>query len=124
MIDRLQHLVDQAENGIAEFDFTADEEVELDRENSPWPADEAQLNDLWRKRLKAAVLAMRLNDKPAEEISELLTKRYKNRLKQALQTKSEDAFQVYVNAFANTYDPHTQYFHRTHRISTSTCRCP
>lgn len=110
IIDRLQYLVDQAENGIAEFDFTADEEIEIDRENSPWPADEAQLNDLWRKRLKAAVLAMRLNDKPAEEISELLTKRYKNRLKQALQTKSEDAFQVYVNAFATTYDPHTQYF--------------
>jgi len=110
IIERLQYLVDQAENGIAEIDFTTDEEIEIDREHSPWPADEAQMNDLWRKRLKAAVLAMRLNDKPAEEISELLTKRYKNRLKQALQTKSEDAFQVYVNAFATTYDPHTQYF--------------
>ena len=40
----------------------------------------------------------------------MLTKRYRNRLKQTTQTKSEDAFQVYVNAFASTYDPHTQYF--------------
>jgi carboxyl-terminal processing protease len=44
------------------------------------------------------------------EIQDVLTKRYKNRLKQATQTISEDAFQTYVNAYASTYDPHTQYF--------------
>ena len=53
---------------------------------------------------------MKLNDKELEEIGELLTKRYKNRLKQTMQSKSEDAFQLYINSFASTYDPHTQYF--------------
>jgi carboxyl-terminal processing protease len=53
---------------------------------------------------------MKLNDKPVPEIQELLSKRYANRLKQTQQAKSEDAFQLYVNAFASTYDPHTQYF--------------
>ena len=67
-------------------------------------------DDIWRKRLKAAVLGMKLNGKELEEIGELLTKRYKNRLKQTLQNKSEDAFQIYMNSFASTYDPHTQYF--------------
>ena len=53
---------------------------------------------------------MKLNGKQIDEIQDVLTKRYKNRLKQATQTNSEDAFQVYVNAYASTYDPHTQYF--------------
>ncbi len=108
--DRLQFLLDEIGNGIDTLDFSADEEVVIDREGAPWPANEAELDDIWRKRLKAAALTMRLNGKPDDEIQELLTKRYKNRLKQASQTKSEDAFQLYVNAFAASYDPHTQYF--------------
>ena len=109
-VERLQFLLREIEGGLANVDFTVDESIELDRENSPWPQTRDDLDQLWRKRLKAAVLGMRLNDKEMEEISELLTKRYKNRLKQILQSKSEDAFQVYINAFATTYDPHTQYF--------------
>ena len=59
--------------------------------------------------MKAAARAF-ANDKTDEEIGEQLTKRYKNQLKQALQTKSEDAFQLYINAFTKSYDPHTVYF--------------
>lgn len=108
--ERLEFLLDEIDQGIDKLDFTLDESVALDREDAPWPADEAEMDDIWRKRLKAAVLSMKLNGKPLDEIQELLSKRYKNRLKQAGQTKSEDAFQLYVNAFATSYDPHTQYF--------------
>ncbi len=110
LTERLQFLLDQIDAGLAEMDFSLDEAVVIDREAAPWPRDQAELDDIWRKRLKAAALTMKLNGKPIEEIEELLGKRYKNRLKQAAQTKSEDAFQVYVNAFATSYDPHTQYF--------------
>ena len=110
MVDRLHYLLSEVQQGLDRIDFSVEEDLQIDRENSPWPATPVEMDELWRKRLKAAVLAMRLNDKPLDEIQELLTKRYKNRLKQALQTKSEDAFQVYINAFASTYDPHTQYF--------------
>lgn len=110
LVERLQFLLAELDAGIGNMDFSRDEAVVIDREDAAWPADEAALDDIWRKRLKAAALSMKLNDKPMEEIQELLTKRYQNRLKQAGQTKSEDAFQLYVNAFATTYDPHTQYF--------------
>jgi carboxyl-terminal processing protease len=110
VVDRLQYLLTEIGAGIEDMDFSVDEEIELDRDAAPWPASQEAQDDLWRKRLKAAVLSMKLNDKTMEEISELLTKRYKNRLKQAVQTKSEDAFQVYLNSFATTFDPHTQYF--------------
>jgi carboxyl-terminal processing protease len=108
--NRLKFLISEVEAGLDKIDFTADESIEIERENAPWPVDDAALDVLWRKRLKAAVLSMKLNGKDLAEVQELLTKRYSNRLKQAKQTKSEDAFQLYVNAFASTYDPHTQYF--------------
>ena len=110
VVDRLQYLLNQIEAGLDKIDFSVDEQLEIDREHAAWPATAAQQDDHWRLRLKAAVLGMLLNGKELTEISELLTKRYKNRLKQTLQNKSEDAFQLYVNAFATTYDPHTQYF--------------
>ncbi len=110
VVERLQFLLTQLNQGIANTDFSADESIEIDRENSAWPRTQAEQDDLWRKRLKAAVLSMKLNGKEFTEIQDVLTKRYKNRLKQTAQTKSEDAFQLYINAFASTYDPHTQYF--------------
>jgi carboxyl-terminal processing protease len=109
-VERLEYLLKELDAGILKMDFATAEQLELDREHAPWPASQKALDDLWRKRLKAAVLGMKLNGKELEEIEELLTKRYKNRLKNVSQTNSEDAFQLYVNAFAATYDPHTQYF--------------
>jgi carboxyl-terminal processing protease len=108
--ERLEYLLNELAKGLGTMDFTTDETIEIERKDVPWPATRAELDDLWRKRLKASVLQMKLNGKELPEIQELLTKRYKNRLKQATQTNSEDAFQLYVNAFAATYDPHTQYF--------------
>ncbi|MEZ5551698.1 MAG: carboxy terminal-processing peptidase [Pseudomonadales bacterium] len=108
--ERLEFLLDELAAGLDRMDFEADESIEIDRVDAPWPVNTAELDDLWRKRLKAAALAMKLNGKPIDEIETLLTKRYTNRLRQSRQTKSEDAFQLYVNAFASTYDPHTQYF--------------
>lgn len=110
VVERLQYLIAEIDKGLQDIDFTVDEDIEIDRENSPWPATQAEQDELWRKRLKAAVLSQKLSDKELDKIAETLSKRYKNRLKQALQTKSEDAFQLYMNAFATTYDPHTQYF--------------
>lgn len=110
LVERLEFLLDELEAGIADMDFEVDESIDIDRENASWPVDAAELDEIWRKRLKAAALSMKLNGKDMAEIQNLLTKRYANRLKQSRQTKSEDAFQLYVNAFASTYDPHTQYF--------------
>ena len=108
--ERLEFLITELNQGVKNMNFTTNETIEIEREHAPWASTAAELDDLWRKRLKAAVLGMKLNGKQLDEIQDVLTKRYKNRLKQATQTNSEDAFQVYVNAYASTYDPHTQYF--------------
>src|SRR5262245_10776767 len=107
---RLEFLITELGKGLKGMTFTSNETIEVERKHAPWASSMAELDDLWRKRLKAAVLSMKLNGKGLDEIQDVLTKRYKNRLKQATQTNSEDAFQLYVNAYASTYDPHTQYF--------------
>ncbi len=110
VVHRLEYLLERLKTPMTDELFASDDRLEIDREASPWPATEAELDALWEQRLKAAALAMKLNNKPLPEIRELLTKRYKNRLKQTKQTKAEDAFALYINSFASIYDPHTQYF--------------
>ena len=106
--DRLNFALNELKN-IEKIDFTLDEVLEVDRENAPWPADQQALDDLWRKRVKDEVLRLKIAGKELPAIAELLTKRYKNQLTRLEQTRSEDVFQNYINAFAQTYDPHTNY---------------
>ncbi|MFR0688580.1 carboxy terminal-processing peptidase [Enterobacterales bacterium AE_CKDN230030158-1A_HGKHYDSX7] len=112
-LDRLKERLDFAlatlNKGVDKMDFKADESLEIDREKSPWAKDSAALDDLWRKKVKDEVLRLKIAGKDNKAIQEQLTKRYKNQLMRLEQTRSEDIFQAYINAFAQTYDPHTQY---------------
>lgn len=110
VIDRFEKLIAKLEKGIDHYDFTIDESLQLDREDAPFAKTEEELDDLWRKRIKNAVLNLKLAEKETEATQELLLKRYKNRLARTLQTNSEDVYQLYMNSFTKTYDPHTQYF--------------
>lgn len=108
LIQRIEYALSLLEN-IDSLDFTIDEELEIDRETASWARDRAELDDLWRKRVKDEVLRLKIAGKERAAIQELLTKRYRNQLTRLNQTRSEDIFQAYINAFAQTYDPHTSY---------------
>lgn len=109
LVERLQYLISENDKGIARFDFGKDEFIEIDRKDAKWPATRAEMNDIWRRRLKAAILDLRLSGKEDAEIQTLLEKRYRNQLNRALQIRSEDAFSAYMNALGGLYDPHTEY---------------
>ena len=110
---RLTWVVSQLEQGVEQYQFDVDETLELDRSEAPWAEDDSALDDLWRRRLKNDVLNLKLADKDLANIASLLLKRYQNRLNRAQQTRSDDVYQVFINALAKTYDPHTQYFSPT-----------
>lgn len=109
MQERLDFALAQLDKGIDQFDFTVNENMELDRKDALWARNEAELDDLWRKRLKDEILRLKITGKDDEAIRQQLTKRYNNQMLRMQQTRSEDIFQAYINAFAQTYDPHTQY---------------
>ncbi|MGI1145176.1 carboxy terminal-processing peptidase [Pseudomonas aeruginosa] len=112
-LDRLKGRLDYAlamlDKGVDKIDFSVDESLLIDREKAPWAKDTAELDDLWRKKVKDEVLRLKITGKDDKAIQEQLTKRYKNQLSRLKQTRSEDIFQAYINAFAQSYDPHTQY---------------
>jgi carboxyl-terminal processing protease len=106
---RLQFTLNMLEQGVDKINLDTDESLLIDRENAPWVKDIAELDDLWRKRVKDEVLRLKIAGKEPKAIQELLTKRYKNQLARLKQTRGEDVFQAYINAFAMSYDPHTTY---------------
>lgn len=82
---------------------------QFDREKAPWPKNEAQLNELWRQRVKYDALNLKMAGKSWPEIVKILSKRYNNAIKRLSQTNSEDVFQGVMNAFARSIEPHTTY---------------
>src|SRR5690606_4392526 len=108
---RLDKTVASLPAAIAAMDFSRDESLDLQREKNPvWPKTQAEADELWRLNLKNSVLSLRLAGKKPEELSKLLDKRYRNQLNRTRQYSSDDVFQIYMNALAGLYDPHTNYF--------------
>jgi carboxyl-terminal processing protease len=93
-----------------EFDFTRDEYYLVDYEDAQWASSEAELNELWRKRVKNDYLALKLSGKERDEIIDTLEKRYEQVLRRAHQQTPNDVYQLFVNAYTTAIDPHTTYF--------------
>ncbi|WEL56814.1 carboxy terminal-processing peptidase [Pseudomonas kermanshahensis] len=106
---RLDFALAELNKGVDKIDFTTKETLLIDRKDAPWMKNQAELDDLWRKRVKDEVLRQKIAGKEPKQIQETLTKRYKNQLARLDQTRAEDIFQAYINTFAQSYDPHTNY---------------
>jgi carboxyl-terminal processing protease len=91
-------------------DFDVDESFNFDREKEPWPANAAEMNELWRKRVKNDALSLVTAGKQWNEAAEVLKKRYEHVAKRMDQSKPEDVFEAFMNAFVLSLDPHSNYF--------------
>ena len=107
---RFSWVIELIDQGVDQFDFDKEEYLELDRSELPFAPSETALDELWRKRIKNDVLNLKLAGKSFEDIQSLLHKRYSSRLSRLQKTNQDDVYQLFMNAFAKTYDPHTQYF--------------
>ena len=105
--ERYEWLLERLDDGLDALDFETDRSVVIDRSDAAWPASKQVCDELWERELIDIIIRMRLDEDSDEEIVETLGKRYRSRLKLVNQTSAEDAFQLYMNAFATTYDPHT-----------------
>lgn len=104
--ERIQFALEQLQQ---DFDFSKKESYDIRNDDTEFLLNLKEQNELWRKRVKNDMLALRLTDKSNDEIKEILTKRYNNLLKRTHKLNSNDVFQIYINAFASTVDPHTSY---------------
>ena len=92
------------------FDFALEgDKFYYDREDAQWAESSAELDEVWRQRVKYDLLNLVLADKTQEEAKKVLHKRYTRSLKRLEQTKSEDVFQTFMNAFSRSLEAHTSY---------------
>lgn len=114
------------------FDLEKDETYRWKRDEAPWAADEAEWDELWRKKVKNEYLsrvALRetAGDEPPEAVEttnttsgsaaaeilepeEFVRERYKQyQLLVENNFDSETILQRYLSSFTRSYDPHSDY---------------
>jgi len=91
------------------FDYTVDESLNTDREKVAWAKSNDELNDTWRKYLKSEALDLKLAGKADSSVVKTMSDRYKNRDRGLGRIRTEQVFQMFMNAYAESLDPHTSY---------------
>lgn len=105
-VDRLDYARSLLKKG---FDFNAKEDYHYLRNKEDWAKSEEELLDAWRKRVKNDWLMLKLAGKKDKAIRETLDKRYSKSLSRIYKNKSEDVFQTFMDAYAMSIEPHTNY---------------
>ena len=106
IIERLTYSQELLKKG---FDFSDKETYQIERDKGPWPVSAVELRDLWRKRVKSDWLRLKLAGSDDKVIRTTLSKRYEHALAGARKVKSEDVFQLFMNAYTMSIEPHTNY---------------
>ena len=68
------------------------------------------MDNIWRLRVKYDLINLKLAGSDMAKNKETLKKRYENLLSQANKLNNQDVFQVFMDAFTEAIDPHTNYF--------------
>jgi carboxyl-terminal processing protease len=109
-VDRVHERVKYARSLLeTPFDFTIDESYPWDRSEVTWAKTEQELNEFWRLRVKNDFLRLRLAGKEDADIVETLDDRYANLDRRISELNSDDVFQYFMNAYAQSIEPHTAY---------------
>lgn len=105
--ERLKFAISQINHA---FDFSKDEQYTYNREKMPWFSSDAAANQQWLQRVKYDLLNLKLTGSEPDKNIETLRKRYENLIAQSDKTNNQDVFQLLMNAFTESIDPHTNYF--------------
>jgi carboxyl-terminal processing protease len=83
---------------------------DFSREDLPWFNTLKEEDQYWNKRIRYELISLKAVNNDEKKAYQALTRRYE-KLKKGLETlKSENAFEVFMNAFTETVDPHSTYF--------------
>src|SRR5881227_1188124 len=91
------------------LDFKTDGTIELSRQKSPWPKDEAEADQLWRGRITNEVLQEHLSEHPIEPAPQLVARRYDRLARTIHEQDKDEQLKIFLDALAQTYDPHSEY---------------
>ncbi|MCU0364898.1 MAG: PDZ domain-containing protein, partial [Ignavibacteriaceae bacterium] len=106
MLERMEYVDTILAKG---FDFTTNDSAVVNRDNSTWAASPEEMNKLWEGRIKNDALNLYLADRDDEAIKSNLKKRYDNFSRALFQYNSDDVFQLAMDSYTSSIDPHTNY---------------
>ncbi len=109
VVARIESQLELLEKFPEDYSFNRNDALMIDREDFAWAVSDEELDQLWSKRLENSLLSLKLSGKDLKEAKKTLKRRLDNQLKRITQTRDEDVFQIYMNAYTQLYDPHTQY---------------
>lgn len=105
--ERVDYSISQIKN---KYDFTQNDTYVYDREKLPWTKNKAELDEIWKKRVKYELVNLKIAGTDEAKNVETLTKRYTNLKSQAAKFNNQDVFQILMDSFTEAIDPHTNYF--------------
>jgi carboxyl-terminal processing protease len=91
------------------MDSKSNATVELSRQKSPWPKNEAEADQLWRGRIANELLQEHLSEHPIEPAPQLVSRRYERLARNVHEQDKDEQMKLYLDALAQAYDPHSEY---------------
>jgi carboxyl-terminal processing protease len=112
------------------FDYTIDEEFNVDYDKAPYSKNTTELKEKWRKQIKLSTLSSFTDKRKLEEDKKVKDSKYVMKSNQDLEKetresslnslnesfgfmnelKRDDWFTLYINSIMSRFDPHTSYF--------------
>src|SRR5438874_3313529 len=91
------------------IDFKGEATIELSRQKSSWPKDDAEADQLWRGRIANELLQEHLSEHPIEPPAQLVARRYDRLARNVHEEDKNEQMKLYLDALAQAYDPHSEY---------------
>lgn len=91
------------------YNFDSRRSVEINRQDSAWPKDQAEADRIWQDRIEAELLKENLAELKLRPPQEAVTKRYEQVLRNVREMEDEDVVKTFLSSLAQTYDPHSEY---------------
>ena len=96
-----------------EHNFESDGSYDFNRQVKNWFDDIEELENLWQKKTHNDLLTLILAGQAKEMAIEVLEKRYRRFVRKVNLFDEEDVISIFLNAYAHTLDPHSNYLNPT-----------
>lgn len=117
-LQRIRERLEYVRKSVSsEFDFTVDESMIIDRKDMPWPANQAEMDEIWRQRIKNQLLIQQflVDEKPGQfdeakgSPQEQVVRKYEQFLNYFMENDHADIMETYLTTLLTIFDPHSNY---------------
>lgn len=94
-------------------DFTVDETMIRDRDDTTYSRTPEDAAERWRKRVKFDMVVQLADGKEMEEAKTKLRKRYDSVRKRWFETDDDELLELYLTSMTSAFDPHSSYMSKS-----------